>query len=271
MHVQIGQLVVYESGAVKVRIGSVLYDLEPGISPNIREEVAGITSLGEEPACPLLGEVQQHAVITPDMDHLLRCTGSHPAARQAFRIHIIKACKPVTDNPSLRSQITRKEGTSSVRLSSVWRNDRATAAHKHLTSHSQTSRHLCCRVLQLIVYQTTIDADAIELPAFHCSGQPMPDLLPVAGLWTPPEKVEAPREPNDVAAPMDVDVSNSLICTSSGRAPDLDHMPAGDPLCMVCTRRTSCMAHRGLYLYDRVCCCGKRCRVHNVMQVKPEA
>ncbi len=73
---QIGQLVVYESGAVKMQIGAVLYDLEPGISPNIREEVAGITSLGEAPACPLLGEVQQHAVITPDMDHLLRCAGA---------------------------------------------------------------------------------------------------------------------------------------------------------------------------------------------------
>ena len=95
MHVQIGQLVVYESGAVKLQIGSVLYDLEPGISPNIREEVAGITSLGEEPACPLLGEVQQHAVITPDMEHLLRCTGSRPAARQALCIdlnRVVKLC-----------------------------------------------------------------------------------------------------------------------------------------------------------------------------------
>lgn len=80
--VQIGQLVVYESGTVKLQIGSVLYDLEPGISPNIREEIAGITSLGEEPACPLLGEVQQHAVITPDMDHLIRCIEFRPAAGQ---------------------------------------------------------------------------------------------------------------------------------------------------------------------------------------------
>ena len=97
---QIGQLVVYESGAVKLRIGSVLYDLEPGISPNIREEVAGITSLGEEPACPLLGEVQQHAVITPDMDYLLRCMGLRPAAGQisciavAFR-SVVSLCLTV--------------------------------------------------------------------------------------------------------------------------------------------------------------------------------
>ena len=63
---------MYESGAVKMRIGSVLYDLEPGISPGIREEVAAI-SLGDAPACPFLGEVQRHAVITPDLDHLLRC------------------------------------------------------------------------------------------------------------------------------------------------------------------------------------------------------
>ena len=70
---------VYESGAVKIQIGSVLYDLEPGISPNIREEIAAI-SMGEEPACPFLGEVRQHAVITPDMEHLLRCAESHPNA-----------------------------------------------------------------------------------------------------------------------------------------------------------------------------------------------
>ena len=63
---------VFESGAVKMRVGSVLYDLEPGISPGIREEVAAI-SLGDAPACPFLGEVQRHAVITPDLDHLLRC------------------------------------------------------------------------------------------------------------------------------------------------------------------------------------------------------
>ena len=72
-----------------MQIGSVLYDLEPGISPNIREEVAGITSLGEEPACPLLGEVQQHAVITPDMDHLLRCSHASCAAMQTSCIEII--------------------------------------------------------------------------------------------------------------------------------------------------------------------------------------
>ena len=70
--VQIGQLIVFESGAVKLRIGAVLYELEAGISPGIREEVAAI-SLGEEQAIPFLGEVAQHAVITPDMDHLLRC------------------------------------------------------------------------------------------------------------------------------------------------------------------------------------------------------
>lgn len=83
---QIGQLVVYESGAVKMQIGSVLYDLEPGISPNIREEVAGVWSPRDEALqrisnpqdpedhpTPFLGEVKQHAVITPDMHHLLRC------------------------------------------------------------------------------------------------------------------------------------------------------------------------------------------------------
>ena len=69
---QIGQLIVFESGAVKLRIGAVLYKLEAGISPGIREEVAAI-SQGEEQAIPFLGEVAQHAVITPDMDHLLRC------------------------------------------------------------------------------------------------------------------------------------------------------------------------------------------------------
>lgn len=39
----------------------------------------------------------------------------------------------------------------------------------------------------------------------------MPDLLPVAGLWTPSKAVEAPTESVDLAAPMDVDVSGSLI------------------------------------------------------------
>ncbi len=69
---------------------------------------------------------------------------------------------------------------------------------------------LCFEVLKLLLSDSECRR-CYELPASYCSGKPMPDLLPVAGLWTPSKAVEAPTESVDLAAPMDVDVSGSLI------------------------------------------------------------
>ena len=52
-----------------------------------------------------------------------------------------------------------------------------------------------------------------EASAIHCSGQPMPKLLPEPGLWKPPEKEAVPQDSIEAAAPMDIDVSHSSPIT----------------------------------------------------------
>ena len=68
---QIGKLLVFESGVVKLRLGEVLLDVTPGAACECRQEAAVVSSKAREPAMTMLGELTQCAVCTPDLDHLM--------------------------------------------------------------------------------------------------------------------------------------------------------------------------------------------------------
>lgn len=65
-------MLVFESGAVKLQLGGVLFDVLPGTAAAFRQDVAVVDT--ENQACVFLGAVQQRAVVTPDIEHLLRCS-----------------------------------------------------------------------------------------------------------------------------------------------------------------------------------------------------
>ncbi|KAI3407786.1 uncharacterized protein J3R85_020753 [Psidium guajava] len=64
-----GKLVVYKSGAVKLKLGEMLYDVSPGSDCVFAQDVAAINTAGKH-FCSL-GELGKRAIITPDMDSLL--------------------------------------------------------------------------------------------------------------------------------------------------------------------------------------------------------
>ena len=62
---------MFESGAVKLRLGGVLLDVTTGAACECRQEVAIVSSA--ESTVTMLGDVTQCAVCTPDLDQLLGC------------------------------------------------------------------------------------------------------------------------------------------------------------------------------------------------------
>lgn len=69
---QIGKMLVYESGAVKMQLGDVLFDVLLGTEAAFRQEIAAVNT--DDRACVFLGSVQQRAVACPDINHLLGYT-----------------------------------------------------------------------------------------------------------------------------------------------------------------------------------------------------
>ncbi|CAN6866072.1 unnamed protein product [Brassica oleracea] len=66
----IGKLLVYKSGAVKMKLGEVLYDVSPGLKSEFAQDVMAVNT--EEKNCCLVGDVYKHAVLTPDIDSILK-------------------------------------------------------------------------------------------------------------------------------------------------------------------------------------------------------
>lgn len=66
---KLGKLLVMRSGAVKMQIGEVLFDVTPGIPCRSRQEVAVVDVASKE--CTMVGHVAQRVVVTPDVDVLL--------------------------------------------------------------------------------------------------------------------------------------------------------------------------------------------------------
>nr|TKW04056.1 hypothetical protein SEVIR_7G084701v2 [Setaria viridis] len=65
----IGKILVYKSGKVKMKVGDTLFDVSSGSNCKFVQEVAAMDT--REKHCCAVGEMNKHAVITPDIDYLL--------------------------------------------------------------------------------------------------------------------------------------------------------------------------------------------------------
>ncbi|PON53135.1 DNA-directed RNA polymerase III subunit RPC [Trema orientale] len=65
----VGKMLVYKSGAVKLKLGDILYDVSPGTDFVFAQDVVAINTA--EKQCCLLGELPKRAVISPDVSSLL--------------------------------------------------------------------------------------------------------------------------------------------------------------------------------------------------------
>ncbi|KAJ7982536.1 DNA-directed RNA polymerase III subunit RPC4 [Quillaja saponaria] len=64
-----GKMLVYKSGAIKLKIGETLYDVSPGIDVKCPQDIVAINTA--ERNCCVLGQLGKRAVVTPDVDHAL--------------------------------------------------------------------------------------------------------------------------------------------------------------------------------------------------------
>lgn len=64
-----GKMVVYKSGAVKLKLGETLYDVNPGSDCIFSQDVVTINA--KEKNCCAVGELQKRAILTPDVDSIL--------------------------------------------------------------------------------------------------------------------------------------------------------------------------------------------------------
>ncbi|MCD7450408.1 hypothetical protein HAX54_006041 [Datura stramonium] len=65
----IGKMLVYKSGAIKLKLGDILYNVSPGVECSFSQDVVAINTA--EKQCCQLGELGKRAVVTPDVDFLL--------------------------------------------------------------------------------------------------------------------------------------------------------------------------------------------------------
>ncbi|KAL5569877.1 hypothetical protein UlMin_026452 [Ulmus minor] len=65
-----GKIQVYESGKVKLKLGDVLFDVSPGTDCICAEDVLAINTTKKK--CCDLGELGKRAVVTPDVESLLK-------------------------------------------------------------------------------------------------------------------------------------------------------------------------------------------------------
>ncbi|KAF8412965.1 hypothetical protein HHK36_000937 [Tetracentron sinense] len=64
-----GKMMVYKSGAIKLKLGETLYDVSPGSDCMFAQDVAAINT--KDKSCCILGELNKRAVVTPNVDSLL--------------------------------------------------------------------------------------------------------------------------------------------------------------------------------------------------------
>ena len=64
-----GKLVVYESGAVKLKLGSVLLDALPGTECMFAQELAAVNTTSK--TCCFLGDVTKRVILTPDVNSVI--------------------------------------------------------------------------------------------------------------------------------------------------------------------------------------------------------
>ncbi|KAF3433169.1 hypothetical protein FNV43_RR24271 [Rhamnella rubrinervis] len=64
-----GKMLVYKSGAIKLKLGHTLYDVSPGSDCTFSQDVVAINTSDKE--CCVLGELRKRVVVAPDVDSLL--------------------------------------------------------------------------------------------------------------------------------------------------------------------------------------------------------
>ncbi|XP_043718027.1 uncharacterized protein LOC122665973 [Telopea speciosissima] len=64
-----GKMLVYKSGAIKLKFGEILYDVSPGSDCMFAQDVVAINT--EDKHCCVLGPLDKHAVATADVEYLL--------------------------------------------------------------------------------------------------------------------------------------------------------------------------------------------------------
>ncbi|KAL0304095.1 UNVERIFIED_CONTAM: DNA-directed RNA polymerase III subunit RPC4 [Sesamum radiatum] len=64
-----GKMLVYKSGAVKLKLGDILYDVSPGSDCAFAQSVMAIDTTNRD--CCDLGSLNKRAVVTPDIDFLV--------------------------------------------------------------------------------------------------------------------------------------------------------------------------------------------------------
>ncbi|EXC57358.1 DNA-directed RNA polymerase III subunit RPC4 [Morus notabilis] len=64
-----GKMLVYKSGAVKLRLGDILYDVSAGSNCIFAEDVVTINTA--EKQCCVLGALRKRAVVNPDINCLV--------------------------------------------------------------------------------------------------------------------------------------------------------------------------------------------------------
>ncbi|CAK7352482.1 unnamed protein product [Dovyalis caffra] len=64
-----GKVLVYRSGAVKLKLGDTLYDVSPGMSSTFAQDVVAINR-GEKTCC-VVAEIEKRATLTPDVDAII--------------------------------------------------------------------------------------------------------------------------------------------------------------------------------------------------------
>ncbi|KAL5227374.1 hypothetical protein ABZP36_015639 [Zizania latifolia] len=66
----LGKMLVYKSGKIKMKLGDVMFDVNPGEECKMAQHAVAINT--REKHCCLLGEIEsRHVVVTPDVDSLL--------------------------------------------------------------------------------------------------------------------------------------------------------------------------------------------------------
>lgn len=66
----LGKMLVYKSGKIKMKLGDVTFDVNPGAESMMTQHVVALNA--QEKHCCLLGKIEnRHAIVTPDVDSLL--------------------------------------------------------------------------------------------------------------------------------------------------------------------------------------------------------
>ncbi|GMI81321.1 hypothetical protein like AT5G09380 [Hibiscus trionum] len=64
-----GKMLVYKSGAVKLKLGDTLYDVTPGSNAAFSQEVVAVNTA--EKHCCVVGELEKRVVLSPDVNSVL--------------------------------------------------------------------------------------------------------------------------------------------------------------------------------------------------------